>query len=274
MSRTILTVLSVISAASLVSAASAQTMRASCDNRQGTTFADVVDSSDPTQDGYNIDPSEIFRAFNNISFPVSQNSGANLSSASLTLNSRFLGANPGNRMTGFISEATGSASATRSNTNTRAQSQNIINVCMDLTGASTGSPSIWRWVASATASSGTTSFSRLLAPGGGIIQSISGGSVNRVVRLTTNGQYQINSELDTTLFTQSSTGTTSRSGSTKASLVCVGDFNASGTLTAQDIFDFLTAWFGADSSADSNASNAITVQDVFDFLSNWFSGCL
>ena len=56
-------------------------------------------------------------------------------------------------------------------------------------------------------------------------------------------------------------------------LLCAADFNCSGTLTVQDIFDFLTAWFGANPLADYNGFNGIGVQDIFDFLADWFNGC-
>lgn len=54
---------------------------------------------------------------------------------------------------------------------------------------------------------------------------------------------------------------------------CVSDFNRSGTVSVQDIFDFLAAWFNADARADINATGGISVQDIFDFLSLWFAGC-
>jgi len=54
---------------------------------------------------------------------------------------------------------------------------------------------------------------------------------------------------------------------------CVVDFNCSGTLGSQDIFDFLAAYFINDPSADFNNSNSITVQDIFDFLAAFFAGC-
>jgi hypothetical protein len=62
---------------------------------------------------------------------------------------------------------------------------------------------------------------------------------------------------------------------------CVADFNGNGTVSVQDIFDFLDAWFnGCNGSAacsgrfaDVNCSNTVTVQDIFDFLSIWFAGC-
>jgi hypothetical protein len=268
-----ITMTAALTSLALVSAAGAQTMRASCDNRQGTTFADVVDSSDPTQGGYNIDPSEIYRSFNSISFPVSQTVGANTSSANLTLNSRFLGANPGTRITGFLSEASGQAIASRSNTNTQARTQNIINVCMDLSGASVSTPSLWRYVGNVNVT-GSTGFSRLVAPSGSNILNITTGSINRVVRLTTNGQYQVRAEFDSGMISQNTAGTTTRSATVRGSLVCIADFNASGSITSQDIFDFLGAWFGGDLAADCNTSNTITVQDVFDFLNVWFTGCV
>lgn len=55
--------------------------------------------------------------------------------------------------------------------------------------------------------------------------------------------------------------------------VCPADFNASGTVNVQDIFDFLAAWFASAPSADFNGQNGIGVQDIFDFLASWFSGC-
>lgn len=272
--RTTSTILA-LTALALTTAANAQTMRASCDNRSGSTFADVVDSSDPSQNGYNVDPSEIYRAFNASSFPVNQNSGGNLSSANLTINSRFLGANPSTRITGFISEASGNANVTRVNTNVQARSQNQFNVCMDLTGASTAAPSLWRFVASVTTSGGSTGAARLINTSGGNIFTVTGGSLNRVVRLTTNGQYQVRSEFDTIMTSLTTGGSAlSRSAQTRASLVCIADFNASGTITVQDIFDFLAAWFANDLAADSNASGGITVPDIFDFLNVWFTGCV
>jgi hypothetical protein len=54
---------------------------------------------------------------------------------------------------------------------------------------------------------------------------------------------------------------------------CPADFNASGALSPQDIFDFLSAWFSLAPAADFNASGTITPQDVFDFLNAWFAGC-
>ena len=54
---------------------------------------------------------------------------------------------------------------------------------------------------------------------------------------------------------------------------CIADFNGSGAVTVQDIFDFLSAWFAGSPTADINASGSVTVQDIFDFLSAWFTPC-
>ena len=54
---------------------------------------------------------------------------------------------------------------------------------------------------------------------------------------------------------------------------CPADFNQSGTLTVQDIFEFLGAYFGGAAGADFNGAGGITVQDIFDFLAAYFAGC-
>ncbi|MCC6321829.1 MAG: right-handed parallel beta-helix repeat-containing protein [Phycisphaerales bacterium] len=54
---------------------------------------------------------------------------------------------------------------------------------------------------------------------------------------------------------------------------CPGDFNASGGVTVQDIFDFLNAYFSHSPAADINNSGGLSVQDVFDFLEAYFDGC-
>jgi agmatine/peptidylarginine deiminase len=54
---------------------------------------------------------------------------------------------------------------------------------------------------------------------------------------------------------------------------CRADFNNSLTLTVQDIFDFLAAYFAGDARADLNDSGNITVQDIFDFLAEYFAAC-
>ncbi len=55
--------------------------------------------------------------------------------------------------------------------------------------------------------------------------------------------------------------------------ICPPDFNCSGTITVNDIFAFLSAWFAGTPAADFNGTGGISVQDIFDFLSAWFAGC-
>ena len=55
--------------------------------------------------------------------------------------------------------------------------------------------------------------------------------------------------------------------------ICRADFNRSGAVGVQDIFEFLAAWFASEPRADFNGANGITVQDIFDFLAAWFQGC-
>ncbi len=54
---------------------------------------------------------------------------------------------------------------------------------------------------------------------------------------------------------------------------CAADFNNSGDLSVQDIFDYLNAWFNTDPRADFNNVGGLTVQDIFDYLNAWFAGC-
>jgi hypothetical protein len=54
---------------------------------------------------------------------------------------------------------------------------------------------------------------------------------------------------------------------------CVADINNSGTVTVQDIFDFLAFYFTGNQAADVNNSGTVTVQDIFDFLALYFIGC-
>lgn len=55
--------------------------------------------------------------------------------------------------------------------------------------------------------------------------------------------------------------------------VCVADYNCSGVVSVQDIFDFLEDWFAGDSHADMNGAGGTSVQDLFDFLAAYFAGC-
>jgi hypothetical protein len=57
------------------------------------------------------------------------------------------------------------------------------------------------------------------------------------------------------------------------SVPCAPDYNGTGGLTVQDIFDFLNGWFAGAAAADFNRDGVIAVQDIFDFLNAWFAGC-
>lgn len=54
---------------------------------------------------------------------------------------------------------------------------------------------------------------------------------------------------------------------------CVADFNCSGAVSVQDVFDFLGAYFAGEPAADVNGAGGVSVQDVFDFLAAFFEGC-
>ena len=51
------------------------------------------------------------------------------------------------------------------------------------------------------------------------------------------------------------------------------DFNCTGGLNPQDIFDFLGAWFALDPRAEYNHDGHIDVGDIFSYLGAWFAGC-
>jgi hypothetical protein len=53
---------------------------------------------------------------------------------------------------------------------------------------------------------------------------------------------------------------------------CKADYNQSGSVTVQDIFDFLGDYFIFDPKADINGGG-LTVQDIFDYLAVYFAGC-
>jgi beta-glucanase (GH16 family) len=54
---------------------------------------------------------------------------------------------------------------------------------------------------------------------------------------------------------------------------CPPDFNGSGTITVQDIYDFLEAWNNGDSRSDFNGVDGLSVQDIYDFLQDFAIGC-
>ncbi len=54
---------------------------------------------------------------------------------------------------------------------------------------------------------------------------------------------------------------------------CRADFNHSGGIDVQDVFDFLNAWLAVDSRADFDGVNGLQVQDIFAYLNAWFAGC-
>jgi hypothetical protein len=56
-------------------------------------------------------------------------------------------------------------------------------------------------------------------------------------------------------------------------LICRVDINCSGTVSVQDIFDFLAFFFAENPIADFNGQSGLTVQDLFDFLAAYFAGC-
>jgi hypothetical protein len=67
---------------------------------------------------------------------------------------------------------------------------------------------------------------------------------------------------------------TSRRGSILVELGCPADVNGDGSVTVQDIFDFLAFYFANDPRGDFNGAGGITVQDIFDFLSAYFAPCV
>ena len=54
-------------------------------------------------------------------------------------------------------------------------------------------------------------------------------------------------------------------------LHCKCDWNSSGQLEVQDIFDFLNDWFAL--NGDFSGDGVTTTQDIFDFLNCWFANC-
>ena len=54
---------------------------------------------------------------------------------------------------------------------------------------------------------------------------------------------------------------------------CAADINLSGSVTIQDLFDFLAAYFANQTQGDFNGDGNVSIQDIFDFLFAWFRGC-
>lgn len=55
--------------------------------------------------------------------------------------------------------------------------------------------------------------------------------------------------------------------------VCLNDINRDGSVTVQDIFDYLQAYFSNNLTADVSNDGLLSVQDIFDFLTLYFAGC-
>ncbi|MFN7021916.1 MAG: choice-of-anchor tandem repeat NxxGxxAF-containing protein [Phycisphaerales bacterium] len=51
----------------------------------------------------------------------------------------------------------------------------------------------------------------------------------------------------------------------------IADFNGSGVVSQQDLYDFLNSYFAGSSAADTDESASITVQDLFLFLHHYFA---
>jgi hypothetical protein len=55
--------------------------------------------------------------------------------------------------------------------------------------------------------------------------------------------------------------------------LCPGDFNFNGTVSVQDVFDFLSAFFLNDPRSDVDGQVGINVGDVLTFVQRWFRPC-
>jgi hypothetical protein len=55
--------------------------------------------------------------------------------------------------------------------------------------------------------------------------------------------------------------------------LCRPDADYSGTLTVNDIFVFINAWFAGNSAGNFSNDLNTNVQDIFDFLNAWLAGC-
>jgi hypothetical protein len=70
-----------------------------------------------------------------------------------------------------------------------------------------------------------------------------------------------------------STGTDRPAATEHTGASCPVDFTGSGSVSEEDIFDFLNAWFATDPRADFNHADGVSIEDIFDFLNAWFEGC-
>jgi hypothetical protein len=71
------------------------------------------------------------------------------------------------------------------------------------------------------------------------------------------------------------TGTVCNVAGNNTTPCCRADYNQSGSVSVQDIFDFLGGYFSLNPCADVNGSGPPpSVQDIFDFLAAYFAGCV
>lgn len=49
------------------------------------------------------------------------------------------------------------------------------------------------------------------------------------------------------------------------------DYNHSGMVDSNDLFDFLSGWFAGKISADTNLNGVLEIQDVLDYVSLWLN---
>jgi hypothetical protein len=54
---------------------------------------------------------------------------------------------------------------------------------------------------------------------------------------------------------------------------CRADVDGSGSLSVQDVFSFMDAWFDGAPAGDFDGSGRIDMHDVFAFLNAWLAGC-
>jgi hypothetical protein len=54
---------------------------------------------------------------------------------------------------------------------------------------------------------------------------------------------------------------------------CGDDFNNSGRVSPQDLYDFISAWYAQVAAADFNGSGVVDVQDIYDYVEVLLNGC-